>query len=112
MRLQRVLEILRRDVLPAGGDEDVLQPVGDREEAVLVEVADVAGAQPAVVRQDFARRLLVLEVPAEDGVALDQHLTVVCNAKLDARQSRADGCRSGSCVGRLIVAPVVHSVRP
>jgi hypothetical protein len=47
MRLERVLEVLRRDVLPARGDEDVLLAVGDREEAVLVEVADVAGAQPA-----------------------------------------------------------------
>ena len=84
MRLECVLEILRRDVLPACGDEDVLQAVGDREETVLVEAADVARAQPAVLRKDLAGRLLFLEVPAEDGVALDQHLAVVRHTQLDA----------------------------
>src|SRR5258708_17433112 len=34
--LERVLEVLRRDVLAAGGGDEVLLPVGDLEEAVLV----------------------------------------------------------------------------
>jgi hypothetical protein len=40
--LEVVLEILRRDVLPAGGDEQVLLAVGDRHEAVVVDRCDVA----------------------------------------------------------------------
>ena len=45
---QRVLQLDRADPLAAGLD-DVLGPVGQREEAVGGERADVAGAQPAVV---------------------------------------------------------------
>ena len=50
-RLEHVLDVLRRDVLAAGGDDDVLLAVGDAEEAVGVELADVAGAEPAVARR-------------------------------------------------------------
>ena len=46
--LQLVLDVLRRDVLPAGGDEDVLLAVGDAQEAVVVDLPDVAGTQPAI----------------------------------------------------------------
>ena len=55
MRLQLVLEVLRRDVLAAGGDDDVLLAVGDHEEAVVVEVADVAGVHEAFVVEHLAR---------------------------------------------------------
>src|SRR5438045_8010375 len=55
--LERVLEILRRDVLAAGRDDQVLLAIGDLEEAVLVELADVAGAEPAVLRERGRRRL-------------------------------------------------------
>src|SRR6267378_5542167 len=61
VRLERVLQVLRRDVLSAGGDEDVLQAVGDRQEAVFVEMPDVTRAKPSVRRKDLAGRLLVLE---------------------------------------------------
>ena len=47
--LQLVLEVLRRDVLAAGGDDDVLLAVGDHEEAVVVDVPDVAGVHEALV---------------------------------------------------------------
>src|SRR5215218_9390542 len=44
---QVVLEVDRGDPLTTGLD-DVLGPVGQRDEALAVESADVAGAQPAV----------------------------------------------------------------
>ena len=42
------LEVGRGDVLAAGGDDDVLFAAGDLDEAVGVDLADVAGVQPAV----------------------------------------------------------------
>jgi hypothetical protein len=44
-----VLEVLGCDVLPAGGDDEVLLSVGNDEEAVGVDLADVAGSQPPVL---------------------------------------------------------------
>src|SRR5206468_8924327 len=48
MHLEGVLEVLRRDVLATGSNENVLLAVGDGEKAVFVEATEVAGAQPAV----------------------------------------------------------------
>ena len=45
---QDLLDLGRVDVLPAG-DDHVLEPVLDEEVAVVVDVPDVAGAEPAVV---------------------------------------------------------------
>ena len=47
--LEVVLDVGRREVLAARGDDDVLLAAGDGEVAVLVERAEVAGVQPAVV---------------------------------------------------------------
>ena len=47
VRLERVLDRLRRDVLAARGDDDVLLAIGDREEAVA-QLADVARVEPAL----------------------------------------------------------------
>jgi hypothetical protein len=44
---QHVLDVAREDV-EAAPDDEVLQPVHDVQEAVLVQVPDVAGVQPAV----------------------------------------------------------------
>jgi hypothetical protein len=42
-----VLDGLRRDVLAAGRDQQVLLPVRDAQESVVIELADVAGREPA-----------------------------------------------------------------
>ena len=56
LRLQRqnAFDPLRRDVVAARVDDDVLLAVGDLEEAVLIDHADVAGVQPAIA-QHLAR---------------------------------------------------------
>ena len=46
-RLEGVLQRLRRDLLAARGHDQVLLAIGDAQEAVL-ELADVAGVEPAV----------------------------------------------------------------
>src|SRR4029453_4825700 len=48
VRPQPVFEHRRSHVLAAGRDDDLLGAAGDAEEPVVVELADVAGAEPAV----------------------------------------------------------------
>jgi hypothetical protein len=52
---QRVLDVRRRDVLAAGGDDEVLLAARDRQVAVGVELAEVAGVQPAAGAERLAR---------------------------------------------------------
>ena len=75
--------------LPPGGDDDVLFAAGDLDEAVGVDLADVAGVQPAVDDR-LAGRLLVLVVPLEDVGALDEDLAVVGDLHLAAGEGFAD----------------------
>ena len=67
-RLQRALDLGGGDVL-AAADDDVLHPIGDGQEALLVEHADVAGVVPPLVveRGGGERRVGVAE--AEIGTA-------------------------------------------
>src|SRR6185436_13903281 len=46
--LQRGLEVRRRDVLTAGGDDELLLPVDDAQVPVVVEDTDVTRVQPAL----------------------------------------------------------------
>ena len=50
MRQQRFLDFARIDI-GAAGDDDVLGAVRQRQEAVFIEPADIAGAQPAVLQR-------------------------------------------------------------
>src|SRR5262249_32221704 len=90
-RLEIALDVLRRDVLAAGGDEDVLLAVGDAHEAVRVDLRDVARAKPAVVRQYLRGCRRVAVVAGEDRPASDQELAVVGEPELEARQGSPDG---------------------
>ena len=90
--LDLVLEVGRGDVLAAGGDDDVLLAAGDLDEAVGVDLADVAGVEPAVDDR-LPGRLLVLVVALEDVRALDQDLAVVGDLDLAAGEGFADRAR-------------------
>src|SRR5690606_18806581 len=72
------------------GDDDLLLAPGDAQEAVVVERAEVARAEPAVDER-LRRGLLVVVVPAEHVVALEQDLAVLGDADRAAGQLRADG---------------------
>src|SRR5262249_34313639 len=50
-RLDHRLDVLRRDVLAARGDDDFLLAAGDRQKAVGIERAEIAGAQPAILQR-------------------------------------------------------------
>lgn len=49
MKGQAVLDLLRVDVHPAGDDHERLS-IGEEQEAVLIDVADVAGGGPGRMR--------------------------------------------------------------
>ena len=75
-QLEGGLEVRRADVLAAGGDDQLLLAVDDREVAVLVDLADVAGVEPAVVVEGLGRLLRVVEVALEDVAAAADDLVV------------------------------------
>ena len=62
-----------------------------REEAVGVELALVAGVQPAVVGQRLGGLLGQVVVAVHHARALDQDLVVLADLDLAARERRADG---------------------
>jgi hypothetical protein len=99
--LEVVLDVGRREVLAAGGDDDVLLAARDREIAVVVDRAEVAGVQPAILDRAEAGIGAVV-VAGEDVRAFDEDLAVLGDLQLDARQRPADGA----------VAAVAVSVMP
>src|SRR5882672_3857741 len=86
--LQRVLDRLRRDLLTAARDDDVLLAVGDAQEAVRVQLADVARVEPAVLK---CGRGLLGSVPVafHDAWATDQDLAVPRDPNLDSLDGAA-----------------------
>ena len=89
MLLDLGLEVRRRDVLAARGDDDVLLAAGDLDEAVGVDLAEVAGVQPAVDDR-LAGRLLVLVIALEYVRAPDEDLAVVRDPHLATGKRLAD----------------------
>ena len=71
MQQDHVLDLLRHDGAGARADH-FFQPAHDGEEAVRIELADVAGMQPAVVQRG-AGCGLILPVARHDIAAADQH---------------------------------------
>ena len=69
---EAVLDLDAVDVL-AAADDHVLLAVGDEEEAVVVDVADVAGVQPAVAH-GVRGRLGLVPVAGHDERAVHRHL--------------------------------------
>ena len=96
VRLQVVLEVLGSDVLAAGRHDDVLLAVRDHEEAVVVDVPDVAGVHEALVVEDLTRRRVVVVVAGEDRVRADQDLAVRRRCEARRRAGACRPCRTGS----------------
>ena len=91
MGAQPVLEHGGRDVLAGRGDDEVLLAPGDREEPLVVEDAEVAGVQPAVLVDHLLGGGLVVPVALEDHVALDEDLAVRRDPDRAARDRPAHG---------------------
>ena len=80
--------------LPGAGDDQLLLAVDDREEAVVVDRADVAAVQPAVVVEQGGGRLGPLVVARGRDRPAHQHLAVLGDARARcpgrARPTRAE----------------------
>ena len=79
VRAQPVFEHGGSHVLAAGRDDDLLGAAGDAEEPVVVELADVAGAEPAVGHR-LGGGVRVVPVAREHDRAADEDLAVVRDA--------------------------------
>src|SRR6202049_3057722 len=91
--LEVVLDVRGRQVLAAGGDDDVLLAPGDREVAVLVDRAEVARVQPSIL--DRAEALVrAVVVALEDLRAFDKDLSRLSDPQLDPRKRSADGAEA------------------
>ena len=93
MLLDLGLDVGGRDVLAAGGDDDVLLAAGDLDVAVGVDLADVAGVQPAVDERLAGRLLGSCSSPGRRS-GRDQDLAVLGDLDLAARERLADRCRT------------------
>ena len=91
---QTVLELGGGDVLATGGDDELLLASSDAQVAVVIEGADVAGAEPAVGGEGLGSGLGVVVIRGEDTQAADLDLVILTDADLVAAGGRADGCLS------------------
>src|SRR5260370_27669852 len=81
--LERVFDGLRRDEFARRSFEQIFFAVGDEEIVVLVHIANVAGAEPAVLAESFTRGLGIFIVALHDAGTLDEDFTIFCDADLD-----------------------------
>ena len=95
--LELVLDLARSDVLAPGRDDDVLHAVGDLEEALVVDLADVAGVEPPVTNR-LGRLLGLVEVTHEDELSADQDLALLGDPDFAVGDRAAD--RAGLDVAR------------
>ena len=90
VRLHLILDRLRRDVLPARRDDDVLLAIGDAQQPIL-ERPDVSRVEPAIGVDRLGRRLRMIEVPLHHVRAARENLAVGRDLHLHAGNRRADG---------------------
>ena len=105
--------------LPDGGDDQLLLAVDDRVEAVVVDGADVAGVDPAVLVDQGAGGALLLVVAGGVDRAAAEDLAVLGEAHLDAGVGPPDGAElegagavGGEGAGRLGHAVDVEDLQP
>src|SRR5207247_316220 len=89
-----VLDVLRRDVHAAGSDDQVLLPIRDEEEPVLVDAPDIPRMKPPRRLEHFGGGLWLLVVAARRAVPAPGHdLPIVGDPYLDSRQRPAHGAK-------------------
>src|SRR5712664_192938 len=79
---QGVFDGLRSDEFARRCLDQVFLAVGDEEIVVLVHVADVAGAEPAVFGENFAGSFGILVIALHDARALDQDFAIISGSDL------------------------------
>ena len=87
--LQRVLDLGGRDVLAAGGDDDRLLAVDHGDLAIVQDLDDVAGAQPAAGIERGGGGLFVEEIALEDAGIAQQDFAVAVELPFGVEQGQA-----------------------
>ena len=95
IELERVLDRLWRDEFSAGGLDQVFLAVGDGKISIGVDVADVAGLEPAIF-QSGLRFFGAIPVAFEDRRAADENFAVFGDADFEVR---AESCPPSRCDG-------------
>ncbi len=90
-RLEEGFDVLRGDVLPARGDDDVLLAVRDPDETLRVDLGDVPRVEPAVGVDRRGGRLGVPVITPEESLAAEEELISLAQLRLDAVDEPADG---------------------
>ena len=89
MGVERFLDLAGIDVVPAANDQ-LLLPVDEEEVSVLVEIAEVAGREPAVRVDRLGCRCGVVPVPGDHRRSAEPHLADSVLACVDAQLRRAE----------------------
>ena len=84
-RLQLALDGLRSDHLAAAGLQHLLLAVGDGEEPIRIDLADVSGAEPPILGKRRRRLVRLVPVAVEDRRPAHLQLAVRREARLDIR---------------------------
>ena len=93
MRLDGVFQLLRRHVLAASGDDDVLLAVHDAQKAFLRH-ADVAGVKPALGIKRLGRRLWIAVVGRKNRRTAQEDLAVIGQLEVDDVDGGTDGAET------------------
>src|SRR5580698_6369550 len=88
-RFERVFDRLRRDEFPTSSFDQVFLAIGDEEIVVGIKVADVAGVEPAVFGENFARGVGALVVALHDARAFGKNFAVICDGDQDVGDGAA-----------------------
>ena len=94
VRIEYGFDILGINVLAAGAYDHILQAPLDIKPAVLVELAQIARAEPAVIGKDLFRRLGVLEIPEHDA-GRQRHDLALPGVGVDMLQAQLHARRLG-----------------
>ena len=92
--LELVLDFTRRDVLAAGGDDDVLHPIDDVDVAVVVDAPHVASVQPALA-EGFRGLLRLVPIARYHAGAADEDLALVRKGDVNLRVGLAHAADAG-----------------
>ena len=85
-----VLQQRRNHILATRGNDDFLFATGDRQKALVIELTDVPGAEPAI-DEGLRGQVIAAKVALHDAHALGEDLAVVRDLHRVAGQRRSHG---------------------
>ena len=74
--VKMILDQLRRNIFSVAEDDKVFLPGVEIEISIFIHVAEVAGAEPAVLRDGLRSEFRIIDVAHHDGRTLDLDLTI------------------------------------